>query len=167
MTYSAFSWKKTYLQDLFGDSPHIFSTLKNGTTPTPHASLFTKIWRLQHLNFITGPIKMRSMRVVVKLNDSPALAVLHPLEMRKYPLIHDLGILSLGAKDLKKAKGTTQQERFEMNKYLLYQNQDLISNSIQYHPHPQHHSGEILSIPKTLKLLFKWATKKNLVGWVI
>lgn len=60
---------------------------------------------------IAGPDLIRAdqnaIGAFVKLDDSPALAVLHPLEMRKYPLIHDLGNIKLGDKGSQKAKGTT------------------------------------------------------------
>ena len=90
------------LQDLFCDFPQFGCTLNSST----HTSLFTKIWRLQDLTYQYGRIKKGHFAHLVKRDDSPALAVLHPLEMRKYPLIHDLGMLSLGrAKDLKRQKG--------------------------------------------------------------
>lgn len=125
--------------------PQVFCNTESST----HASLFTKIWRLQDLTYQYGRIKKCHFAHLVKLDDSPALAVLHPLEMRKYPLIHDLGMLSLGRRfGSQKAKGTTpRRERLEMKKY-LYQNQAIYFKFYQYHPHPHQHSGGG-EVPKT------------------
>lgn len=76
------------------------ATLNSSTTTPPFSrkSGDCRTWRIN-----TGGSKCHFAHLV-KLDDSPALAVLHPLEMRKYPLIHDLGMLSLGGKGSLKGK---------------------------------------------------------------